>query len=108
MMIRSPLKLSLYSSEAIKIMIMKPGENLILEEIRDLKGGLETIAALLVSIGAPRLRRLALPIPDQVISSPERRLYEMLSKADPDGAHSQYNALIRLLVSYERAAECVK
>jgi hypothetical protein len=29
----------------------------------------------------------------------------MLSGTHGDGAHSQYNALIRLLVSFERAAE---
>ena len=38
---------------------------------------------------------------------PEDRLYEKLASSHGDGAHSQYNALIRLLVSFERAAECV-
>ena len=87
---------------------MKPGEDLVLEGICDLKEGLETIPSLLVSIGAPRLRRLALPIPQQVFPEPEHRLYEMLRIVNPDASHSQYNALIRRLVSYERAAECVK
>ena len=32
----------------------------------------------------------------------------MLRSVDPDAAHSRYNALIRRLVSFERAAECAK
>jgi hypothetical protein len=84
---------------------VKPGEDLIEQGIRDLAQGLETIPALLVSIGAPRLRRLRLPIPSNVLSSPEHRLYEKLRTSHADAAHSQYNALIRRLVSYERAAE---
>jgi hypothetical protein len=41
------------------------------------------------------------------LPSAELRLYELLSERDPDGAHSAYNALLRRLVSFERAAECV-
>ena len=37
--------------------------------------------------------------------SPEHRLYELLAAEDSDSAHSRYNALVRRLVSYERAAE---
>lgn len=73
--------------------------------LSDLADGIESIDALVVSIGAPRLARLRLavrePLPDA-----EHRLYERLAADDPDAAHSRYNALIRLLVSYERAAEC--
>jgi hypothetical protein len=32
----------------------------------------------------------------------------LLHAEDQDSAHSRYNALIRKLVSFERAAECVK
>lgn len=73
--------------------------------IRDLSTGVESVPALLVSIGAPRLKRLGLAIPDP-FPSPERRLYAVLQQAHGDAAHAQYNALIRRLVSYERAAEC--
>lgn len=66
---------------------------------------MESIPALLVSIGAPRLRRLGLRVP-RAIPEPEHRLYELLARQDPDSAHSRYNALIRRLVSFERAAEC--
>jgi len=85
---------------------MKPGEELIQQGIQDLDAGRETIPALLVSIGAPRLRRLGLLIKRPILPSPEHRLYEKLRASNPDAAHSQYNAWIRRLVSFERAAEC--
>ena len=84
-----------------------PGEDLIEEGLRDLREQRETIAALLVAIGSPRLRQLGIELPDTLPDNPEHRLYELLAKDEPDSAHSRYNALIRRLVSYERAAECV-
>ncbi len=82
-----------------------PGGDLIASGIADLARGAETPAALLVSIGEPRLRRLGIeigrPLPD-----PERRLYTALAATNPRSAHSRFNALIRRLVSFERAAEC--
>jgi hypothetical protein len=83
-----------------------PGGDLVEQGIRDLERGVESIPALLVAIGAPRLARLGLPIPDRCIASPERRLYDALATRDPDSAHSRYNALVRRLVSFERAAAC--
>jgi hypothetical protein len=85
-----------------------PGGDLIRQGIEDLCRGNESVPALLVSIGAPRLWRSGLPIPAKVIPSPEHRLYELLSRSNSDAAHSKYNALVRRLVSFERAAECVK
>lgn len=83
-----------------------PGGDLVEEGMADLARGRETIPALLVSIGAPRLLRLGLPVPEGVIPSPEHRLYERLAESDPDSAHSRYNALLQRLVSFENAAEC--
>jgi hypothetical protein len=83
-----------------------PGGDLVQEGLADLRRGVESIPALLVLIGAPRLRRIGLPVPQSVLSSPEHRLYEKLAESDPDSAHSRYNALIRRLVSFENAAEC--
>ena len=85
-----------------------PGEDLIEEGVSDLRAERETIAALLVAIGSPRLRRLGIELPDKLPENPEDRLYELLAKDEPDSAHSRYNALIRRLVSYERAAECAQ
>jgi hypothetical protein len=58
-----------------------------------------------ISIGAPRLRSIGIELPS-VIASPEHRLYLLLAREKGDAAHSAYNALIRRLVSFERAAAC--
>lgn len=83
-----------------------PGADFIREGLRDIAAGVESIPALLVLVGAPRLRELGLDVPDTPYF-PEDRLYAKLAESHGDGAHSQYNALIRTLVSFERAAECV-
>lgn len=85
-----------------------PGGDLIRQGLEDLVAGRESEAALLVLIGAPRLRRLGLGLPADVAGAgdPEHRLYHLLSRFDPDSAHSRYNGLIRRLVRFERAAEC--
>jgi hypothetical protein len=80
-----------------------PGEELIDRGVRDLERSIESSEALLVSIGAPRLRRLGIDVPP-TIPSPEHRLYELLSAEHGDAAHSRYNALVRRLVSFERTA----
>ena len=85
---------------------MKPGEDLVFQGIADLKDGRETVHSLLVSIGAFRLRRAGIEVPPNEFPNPEHRLYLLLSSEDSDSAHSRYNALIRRLVSFERAAEC--
>ena len=83
-----------------------PGGELIREGLDHLAQGLLSEAALLVQIGAPRLRRLGLDVRDFGDGPPEHKLYELLSSSDHDSAHSRYNALIRRLVSFERAVEC--
>jgi hypothetical protein len=83
-----------------------PGGDLVQEGLADLARGAETVPALLISIGAPRLRRIGLPVPENTFPSPEHRLYERLAESDPDSAHSRYNALVQRLVSFENAAEC--
>jgi hypothetical protein len=82
-----------------------PGGALVRQGLDDLTAGRESDASLLVQIGAPRLRRLGLTVPDAP-PMVEHRLFERLARVDPDGAHSRYNALVRVLVSFERAAEC--
>lgn len=83
-----------------------PGGDLVERGIEDLKAGVESPQAILVAIGKPRLARLGLFVPNHPFTFPELRLYENLSRPDPDAAHARYNALIRRLVSFERAAEC--
>ena len=60
-----------------------------------------------MSIGAPRLQRLGFNVPNPIPAA-EHRLYDHLRAEDSDSAHARYNALIRRLVSFERAAACVK
>ncbi|HEY4426072.1 MAG TPA: hypothetical protein VGN10_17815 [Pyrinomonadaceae bacterium] len=85
-----------------------PGNDLIVMGVEDLLHQRHTIPALLVAIGAPKLRSLGLEVPENLPSTPEHRLYDLLADSDPDSAHSKYNALIRRLVSFERAMACVR
>jgi hypothetical protein len=82
-----------------------PGEDLIEAGVQDLRDGRETIAALLVAIGSPRLRRIGIEPPSNLPKNPEHRLYDLLAKDDSDTAHSRYNTYLRTLVSFESAAE---
>jgi hypothetical protein len=81
---------------------MLPGEEFITAGLRDLERGAESVEALLVSIGAPRLTAAGIPVPAP-LAHPEHALYDWLSEKHGDAAHSRYNALIRRLVSFERA-----
>lgn len=65
-----------------------------------------TVEALLVAIGARRLRAAGLEIPraPRWPKQPELALYAAIGALHAD-AHSRYNALIRRLVSFERALE---
>lgn len=82
-----------------------PGAELIGQGLKDAAQGVESVPALLVWIGAPRLRQLGYAVPPGP-AAPERRLYERLCRDDPDAAHSRYNALVRRLASFTRAAAC--
>ena len=82
-----------------------PGGDLIERGLDDRARGVCSVEALLVSIGAPRLARLGVYVPDP-LPCPELQLYTLLRDEDADSAHSRYNALVRRLVSFERAAAC--
>ncbi|HEU0337218.1 MAG TPA: hypothetical protein VFR43_11720 [Gaiellaceae bacterium] len=66
---------------------------------------MESVESLLVSIGRPRLEQLGIPVRG-ALSEPEARLYAVLAADSPDAAHARYNALVRRLVSFERALAC--
>lgn len=82
-----------------------PGGELVERGLADLAVGTESAEALLVSIGAPRLRMLGVDVP-KPIADPETRLYLLLARDGEDAAHGRYNALVRRLVSFERALGC--
>jgi hypothetical protein len=84
-----------------------PGNELVEKGLSDLAERSETIESLLVSIGSPRLRSLGFDV-STPFDKAEERLYLLLARDDPNGAHSRYNALVRRLVSFERAAESAR
>lgn len=82
-----------------------PGAALVAQGLEDLRSRRETIASLLVSIAAQRLTDIGCVVAEP-FADPEHRLYALLTTANADDAHGQYNALVRRLGSYARAAEC--
>ena len=81
-----------------------PGSDLVARGIADLERGIESVPSLLVSIGRPRLLRLGITVPEPSGERFEHRLYELLTERDEATAHSSYNAWLRRLISFERAA----
>jgi hypothetical protein len=87
-----------------------PGADVVRRGLYDLARGRRSVEALLAAIGAPRLRALGVrvPVETRLPTDPEIALYRRLARRSGDGAHSEYNALIRRLVSFERALEAIK
>lgn len=91
---------------AVEITKDLPGHDLISKGLEDLaQGRMNTIEALLIAIGRPRLLNLGFSLPYQFTTSPEHNLYRKLGNSHGNAAHSQYNALIGRLVSFMRAME---
>ena len=84
-----------------------PGAELIDRGLADLAAGMVTIESLLVSMAAPSLRALGYAV-IAPIDDAELALYALLSARDGNAAHSRYNALVRRLVSFQRAAQCAR
>jgi hypothetical protein len=84
-----------------------PGAALIRAGLSDLEHRRETIASFLVQIASPKLRRsgIKVDVDDAVALEADHRLYDLLSREYDNEAHSRYNALLRELVSFERALE---
>lgn len=82
-----------------------PGADLVLDGLDALRHGRRTVNALLVSIGATRLRSLGLEVIDPIRDA-DHELWKALATDDADSAHSRYNALVDRLVSFERALAC--
>lgn len=82
-----------------------PGADLVEEGLHDLEAGRETVAGLLVSIARQRLGYVGIDVPMSAVERPSHRLYDLLAEDDSRTAHSRFNALVRRLVSFARAAE---
>lgn len=84
-----------------------PGNDLVEAGLAALERGDWSVEALLVTVGAERLKAVGMhvPHPPDSPAHPELALYRALGQAYPDDTHSRYNALIRRLVSFEREME---
>lgn len=83
-----------------------PGADLVEQGLADLKENRETDAALLVLVASPRLRDLGIEVPTRDLLRPYgHQLYARLEERYGTDAHSQYNSLIRRIVSFARALE---
>jgi hypothetical protein len=91
-----------------RILAALPGGDLVLQGLRDLHAGIESVEALLVQVGATNLRLRGLDVPVSLLAdAPEHRLCARLQEQHGRAAHSRHNALVRRLVSFERALPCV-
>lgn len=81
-----------------------PGSDLVLQGLEDLDAGVESPEAMLVAEAAPRLRDLGLVVPRSPHRYPSHRLYELLAEIYGAAAHSRYNAYLRRMVGFCRAA----
>ena len=82
-----------------------PGGEVIRAGLDDLAAGRQSIASLLVEIGAPRLSWLGIRLPATPGPDADHQLYRLLASQHGLEAHSQFNSWIRQLVSFERALE---
>ncbi|MDE0189999.1 MAG: hypothetical protein OXQ90_01460 [Gammaproteobacteria bacterium] len=84
-----------------------PGADLVAAGVEDLRRGEFTIEALLVTVGAHRLREAGLLVPEASgwPREPEHALYDAIGRSGVEDSHAHYNSLIRRLVSFERAFE---
>lgn len=84
---------------------MLPGGELVSTGLADLKNGIVSENALLVSLASPRLRGLGLEVPSLAMTDEpyEHRLFSALEIRLDKGAHAAYNALIARIVSFANA-----
>ena len=84
-----------------------PGGEILTEGLSDLAAGVRSVCALLVLIGAPRLARHGIQIPEGVPRSalPEHELYDLLATEHGAEAYRHYRAWLRRLVSLENALD---
>lgn len=83
-----------------------PGAEIVLPGIADLEAGRKTINASAVQAASPRLRRAGLDVPSATGDIPAAHiLYRQLSEKLGNAAHPHYNAMLRRIISFARAAE---
>jgi len=81
-----------------------PGAEIVLPGIKDLEAGRESVNALAVSAAATRLGVGDLAATAKTEEPAAHRLYQRLNVELGDAAHSRYNAILRRVASFARAA----
>jgi hypothetical protein len=77
-----------------------PGSELMVAGLDDLRAGRDTVEAMLVATGAPRLRACGIDVPGGDRPDSGLRMYRLLGERDAAGAYGTYNALRRRLSSF--------
>jgi hypothetical protein len=80
-----------------------PGGEIVDAGLSALARGEESMASLLVSLAAPRLRREGVPLPRELFKDADVRLYRWLERDDAGLAHSRYLACLRQAESFANA-----
>jgi hypothetical protein len=84
-----------------------PGGDIVDAGLADLAAGKVSAESLAVSLAAPRLRREGVPIVT-TLPEPENRLFDLLSRASGELAHSRYCAYRQQLESFGDACGLVR
>lgn len=84
-----------------------PGGDIVDTGLADLAAGKVTVASLLVSLAALRLRREGVPL-SLIHANPENRLYNLLSRSEGDLAHARYGAYLRQVASFADACRVAR
>jgi hypothetical protein len=82
-----------------------PAADMIREGLADLASRRESVASYLVQIGSSKMRRcgIEVAVSHEDALEADHRLYALLGREHGNDAHRRYNALLRELVSFERA-----
>ena len=80
-----------------------PGGQAVDAGLAALAAGEESIESLMVSLGAPRLKREGVPLPHDLLADADTRLYRLLERTSGDLAHARYLACLRQLASFADA-----
>lgn len=80
-----------------------PGGEIVDAGLDGLVRGEESVASLLVTLAAPRLRREGVPLPRAVFADADVRLYRLLERDDAGLAHARFLACLRQAESFANA-----
>lgn len=85
-----------------------PGGEIVDAGLADLAAGRETVASLLVSEAAPRLRREGVPVPRRLLPDARERLYRELERRSAGLAHARFTAHLRQVASFADACAALR